>query len=550
MLHLSGFTPFPDDVAARYRELGYWQDRPLGEVFDEYFARGGEREAMVFGDRRTTYSQLNEQVNRLAQNLWGLGFRHQDVVVMQLPNCDTFVILYFALVRIGVIPLMALPAHREHEIAHYLAFTEAKGYAVADRTGKFDSLEFATRMADGAPNVQYLLVSGDAVDDPRAVSIERLIAQEPSNPIDLDVLGIDASLPAVFQLSGGTTGIPKIIPRTHNDYAFNVTEVGAWCGLGPDQTLLIAVPMAHNQPLATPGLMGTFSQGGRIVISPSPRPSDALPLIARERVTQTEGTPAMYVGWIEDPLAAALDLTSVQSLRSGGQRCQPELKHRIEKVFPNGRVTEGFGMGEGLIMWVQRDDPEEVRLNTVGRPWCPDDEIRVVDKDYNDVPDGVTGQLLVRGPYTLRGYYNVPETNAVSFTEDGFLCTGDLVTRRPDGYFTVDGRIKDLVNRGGEKISTEEVENLLLAQPDIKNCACVPVEDAQLGERMAACIELREGCEEVPTVESISAHLAAHGLARFKHPEYVFVFDELPLSPFGKVSKKALGALAAERAEA
>jgi non-ribosomal peptide synthetase component E (peptide arylation enzyme) len=195
-------------------------------------------------------------------------------------------------------------------------------------------------------------------------------------------------------------------------------------------------------------------------------------------------------------------------------------------------------MAEGLLMFVRLDDPEEVQLETVGRPVSPGDEIRLVDEQGADVPEGEVGELLVRGPYTLRGYFMAPEHNARAFTEDGFYRTGDLMRRHASGSFVVAGRKKDLINRGGEKISAEEVENLALAHPAIVNVACVPVPDAVLGERMCACVVLRPGASL--SLEELGAFLTDKGLARFKHPERLELMAELPTSKVGKVAKNEL----------
>ena len=150
-------------------------------------------------------------------------------------------------------------------------------------------------------------------------------------------------------------------------------------------------------------------------------------------------------------------------------------------------------MAEGLIMYVRKDDPDEVRRETCGRPVCPDDEVHLLDEDGNEVAPGEVGELLVRGPYTLRGYYRAPEHNQRAFTKDGFYRSGDLLRLHPSGNYIVEGRRKDLINRGGEKISAEEVENLILSHPRVQNVACVPFPDEALGERMCACVVLQPG---------------------------------------------------------
>jgi 2,3-dihydroxybenzoate-AMP ligase len=208
---------------------------------------------------------------------------------------------------------------------------------------------------------------------------------------------------------------------------------------------------------------------------------------------------------------------------------------------PGAVVQENFGMSEGMLFFVRLDDPEEVRLETCGRPISPDDEARLVDDAGEEVPPGEVGELICRGPYTLRGYYRAPEYNAVQFSRDGFYSSGDLMRLHPSGNYVVEGRKKDLINRGGEKISAEEIENLILGHPAVQNVACVPVPDPRLGERMCACVILRPG-HQLALAELVD-YLAAKEIARFKLPERLAILDHFPISTFGKVSKKALAEL-------
>jgi 2,3-dihydroxybenzoate-AMP ligase len=364
----------------------------------------------------------------------------------------------------------------------------------------------------------------------------------------LDSIEIDPDEPCILQLSGGTTGVPKLIPRTNNDYVYNTKAAIAVNDVNPDDCLLVALPIAHNFPLACPGISGFFWKGARVVLTESPRADDVFPLIERERITHLELVPALLIRYINAPSIADRDLSSVRVINTGGQKLQPEVKRRAESLFPNARVQEVFGMAEGLLMFVRLDDPDEVRFETVGRPVCEDDELMIVDDERNPVPDGEVGELLVRGPYTLRGYYSVPEYNARTFTPDGFYCSGDLMRRHPSGNYIVEGRKKDLINRGGEKISAEEIENLILSHPAVLNVACVPMPDPVLGERMCAFVIAKPG--RTLTLPELTAFLTEKGLAKFKLPERLELTDDLPLSKFGKVAKNVLTKQVAEKIQA
>jgi 2,3-dihydroxybenzoate-AMP ligase len=540
MSRLAGVTPFPPEFAARYRARGYWEDVPLGRFYAGVFASHGDRVAMVSGSERVTYSQLTVRVDRLALHLLHTGIVPLDRWVVQLPNIPEFVYLYFALERVGAIPIMALAGHRWNEINAFFELSEATGYAVAETLGDFDSRPLIAQIREAHPGVRTVL---------GAETIRELLRNEPAlDPRLLDRVEVDPDEPCILQLSGGTTGVPKLIPRTNNDYVFNTKAAVAVNDVRADDCLLVALPIAHNFPLACPGISGFFWKGARVVLTESPRADDVLPLIERERITHLELVPALLIRYINTPGVADRDLSSVRVINTGGQKLQPEVKRRAESVFPNARVQEVFGMAEGLLMFVRLDDSEEVRFETAGRPVCDDDEILIVDEDRNPVPDGEVGELLVRGPYTLRGYYNVPEYNARTFTPDGYYCSGDLMRRHPSGNYVVEGRKKDLINRGGEKISAEEIENLILSHPAVLNVACVPMPDPVLGERMCAFVIPKPG--RTLTLQELTSFLTERGLAKFKLPERLELADDLPLSKFGKVAKNVLTKQVAEKIQA
>ncbi len=537
MSGLAGVTPFPQEFAARYRARGYWEDVPLGRFYAGVFAAHGDRVAMVSGGERVTYSQLTERIDRLALHLLEGGVVPLDRWVVQLPNIPEFVYLYFALERLGAIPIMALAGHRWNEINAFFELSGASGYAVSEVLGDFDSRELIAQIRDAHSEVRTVLGTE---------TIRELVNRKPALDARLlDTVEVDPEEPCILQLSGGTTGVPKLIPRTNNDYVYNTKAAVAVNDVHADDCLLVALPIAHNFPLACPGISGFFWKGARVVLTESPRADDVLPLIERERITHLELVPALLIRYINTPGVADRALSSVRVINTGGQKLQPEVKRRAESVFPNARVQEVFGMAEGLLMFVRLDDSEEVRFETAGRPVCEDDEILIVDEDRDPVPDGEVGELLVRGPYTLRGYYNVPEYNARAFTPDGFYCSGDLMRRHPSGNYIVEGRKKDLINRGGEKISAEEIENLILSHPAVLNVACVPMPDPVLGERMCAFVIPKPG--RTLTLQELTSFLTERGLAKFKLPERLELTDDLPLSKFGKVAKNVLTKQVAEK---
>ena len=534
---LEGVVRFPQEFAARYRAKGYWEDRSLRDTFAEISARYSDRVAIIDRDREVTYAELDERATRLALNLLDEGLRPLDRVVVQLPNVVEFAYFYFALQKIGCIPIMALPTHRYREISQFIELSGAAACVAPDRARDFDYTKLIRRIRDAHTNLRLGIILGAA---PKGfLSLTELIERKSVRSADeLKSITIDPEDPALFQLSGGTTGVPKLIPRTHNDYVYNSKMAASVTSVGPDKILLDVLPLAHNLPLACPGLQGFFIHGGKVVLANTTRGEDIFPLIERHRITHVAVVPALLIRWINDPLIKKFDLSSLQVIQSGGQRLQPEIRRRTEELIPSVTVQENFGMAEGMLMFVRLDDAEAVRMETVGRPISPDDEVRLVDEDDNEVAPGEVGEFLARGPYTLRGYYGAPEYNARAFTTDGFYRSGDLMRQHPSGNYVVEGRKKDLINRGGEKISAEEIENLILTHPAVQNVACVPIPDPVLGERMCACVILRKG--RSLALPDLVAFLAEQEIAKHKLPERLEIMDDFLLSPFGKVSKKDL----------
>jgi len=534
---LEGVVRFPPEFAARYRAKGYWTDRSLADTFAEVFSQYADRVAVIDRDQSVTYAQLNERSERLALNLLDEGLKPLDRVVMQLPNVVEFVYLYFALQKVGAIPIMALPTHRTREVSQFVELSGAVACAALERVKDFDYGEMIGRIRDTSKTLRLGIILGEAPEG--FLSLTDLIRRQPRrSPEELKNITIDPEDPALFQLSGGTTGVPKLIPRSHNDYVYNSKAATAVTAVGPDKILLDVLPLAHNLPLACPGLQGFLLHGGKVVLANTTRGEDIFPLVERHRVTHIHVVPALLIRWVNDPLIKKFDLSSLQVIQSGGQRLQPEVRRRTKELIPGVTVQENFGMSEGLLMFVRLDDPEDVRMETVGRPISPDDEVRLVDDDDNEVAPGEIGEFLARGPYTLRGYYGAPEHNARAFTSDGFYRSGDLMRQHPSGNYMVEGRKKDLINRGGEKISAEEIENLILTHPAVQNAACVPIPDPTLGERMCACVILRRGA--ALTLEQLVSFLTTEEIAKHKLPERLEIMDDFPLSPFGKVSKKDL----------
>ncbi|MGW3989867.1 (2,3-dihydroxybenzoyl)adenylate synthase [Streptomyces sp. NPDC004830] len=521
---LDGFVHWPEHLVTELRRTGVWLGRPLGDLLHESCERNAERVAVVCGERRMTYAELARRADRLAGGLIHLGIRPLDRVVVQLPNVPEFVVVVLALMRAGAIPVLALPGHRRAEIAHLCAHSGAVAYVVKDEFGGFD---FRTIAREIAP-VPHVIVSGDAQEFTSLESLESLDAKDVTLP------RVDASDPALFLLSGGTTGLPKLIPRTHDDYAYVMRASAEAMQVGAEVVYLAVNPVAHQAALACPGVLGSLLLGGKAVLTSSVRPDEVFALMLREGVTVTTVVPSVLRLWTDAGRPPG-ELSRLL-IQVGSAPLDPALALRAAKTL-GCRVQRWYGISEGLLTHTRLDDPEEVAVGTDGRPMSPGDEVRVVDETGNPLPDGEAGEMQVRGPYTIRGYYRAPEENARSFTPDGFFRTGDLVRRRPDGNIEIVGRIKDVINRAGEKVSAEEVERQLRTHPAVQDAAVIGVADTVLGERTYAFVVLDQADVRPSAMKEF---LRGRGLATYKIPDRLIPVPQLPRTPMGKVDKKAL----------
>jgi 2,3-dihydroxybenzoate-AMP ligase len=541
-----GTVPWPAELAAEFRRKGYWEDRALGSYVLDTADRLPDKVALVEGDVRITYSELANRMDAAAERLLQLGLKADDRIMLQLPNGLQFTILTLACFRAGIIPVMALPAHRKYELSFLTELSESRAIAVPDVIKDFDHQALAEELAASIPSLDLILVSGAA--NPLNIRLDEILAPGTDTAgarARLDASAPSPDAPALFLLSGGTTGLPKLITRTHNDYAYNIKATSLPTAVTEDTVYLGTLPASHNFPLACPGILGILFAGGRVIMLPSPEPRKAFAAIEREGVTLSTAVPAVTQRWIEhQEEMGGNQLASLQVIQVGGSRLPDEIAYKVKPVL-GATLQQVFGMAEGLINTTRLDDPEDVICTTQGRPVSEADEIRIVDEAGNDLPDGVAGAILTRGPYTPRGYYRAPEANARAFTPDGWYASGDIVERRPDGNLIVQGRDKDMINRGGEKISAEEIESLVYRIEDVTMAAAIAMPDPVLGEKLCLYITVKPGTEV--TLEQIQHLLRRTGVAAFKIPEHLVVVDELPTTKVGKINKKDLRADIAER---
>lgn len=530
-LVLDGFVPYPADVADRYRRDGHWTDRTLPEPLFAGVDRSPDKVAVVAGDLALSYAELGDRIRRVAGALQDLGIERGDRVVVHLPNVPDFIVFVYAFWELGAVPVFAPAAHRRAEIEYFVELTQARAYVTVATHDGADLAALAADLEQAWPCLEHTIVLDPAGG---GAAMDRLLAHEPiaherrSAPSDV----------ALLQMSGGTTGRPKLIPHTHETYLHSVGLSIPLCGISETSVQLIAVPICHSMSVRSPGFLGVLAAGGTVVLAPDGSPDTVFPLVERHRVTQSSVVPPLLLAWLNSSLRDRYDLSSLQSLHVGGAKLSEEAARRVRPEL-GAILQQGFGMAEGLVNYNRLDVDDDTSVRCQGRPVSPADELLVLDDDGVPVPTGVAGHLLTRGPSTIRGYYRAPDLNAVSFTPDGFYRTGDIVERDDRGYLTVVGRSKDQINRGGEKVAPEEVENHILALDGVHDVSVVGVADRVLGERVKAYVIPRPGVES-PTLNlaSVRRHLRERGLAAYKMPDVVVVVGEFPRTAVGKVSKR------------
>ncbi|TAK52222.1 MAG: (2,3-dihydroxybenzoyl)adenylate synthase [Betaproteobacteria bacterium] len=528
---LPGCVPWPDDFARRYRERGYWEGVSICDALARSAALRPDKVALVHGAERIRYAELAARMEHLAAQFLRCGLKPLDRVVLQLHNVPEFLYAYFGLIRAGCIPVMALRAHRHTEVKHFITGSGAAGYVIPEVLRNFDYRAMAEDMRADCPSLQQVFVAGEPLDGQHSLArlMDRPAPAEPLPPLD-------PSEVALMLLSGGTTSLSKLIPRTHDDYVYNAKRCGLLAGFAEHTVLLLILPLGHNYNLASPGLMGALYHGGTVVLAPAGDVETVFPLIEREGVTVVPAAVPLIAAWLNTRVPERHDLSTLRVIQNGGARLAPELRARLRdrlQCVPQ----EIYGTAEGLISMVRLYGDDAAVLESSGVPICDDDEIQVLDDAGREVADGTPGELCVRGPYTVRGYYNAPGKNREAFTPEGFYRMGDIVRKRGRQLYT-EGRRKDIINRGGEKISCDEVENYLFAHPKVKAATLVAMPDDTFGEKACAFVIPRPGMSL--TLGELTEFLRGQRIASFKLPERLELVTEFPTSPVGKILKREL----------
>lgn len=510
-----------------YEYLRGWRKISFSQALKEWSISYKEKIAIVSNEKEISYNDLHKKVVITANSLLKLGIKKGDNVILQLPNRISFVVYMFALTQIGAIPIMALPAHREAELNGIIEIAQPVAYIVADKYLGFSYMKMAEKLKKEHECLKVVIIDkpNDVFDITESINEDVF---ETVNPYDT----------AVLLLSGGTTGIPKLIPRTHADYLYDANMTSEKCKLNQDTVFLAVLPIAHNFSLGNPGILGTLMNGGTVVMAPTTSPDDVFRLVEENRVTVMALVPSLVSLYLETlEWDDSYDISSLQAIWVGGAVFEESLARRVKPEF-GCKLQQVFGTAEGLNCYTDLDEPDSIVCTCQGKPVSEADEIKIVDETGAEVQQGEYGELLTRGPYTIDGYYKRPDANMESFTDDGFYKTGDRMMITVEGNLKAGGRIKEQINRAGEKIMPAEIESYLCKHPDIKEVAVVGIPDEELGNRICAFIMTED--EKILGLSEIHQFLKKSGVATYKMPDQTENIEVWPLTSVGKIDKKAL----------
>lgn len=536
---ISGYVPHDEDRIGAYLETGDWRNLTFHDVVDRTADAAPDRPAVVGPDRTLTYGTLAANSRSLAAAFHReLGLRPDDMVTLQLLNCPEFVEAFMACSRLGVIPAFVLPRHRRREVEHVVGLSDSRAVVtVADRYDpRFDYVGMIDAIADSSSELHRIAVTADGSDPPSGWTEFARLRDGPTDGRDaFEELDVNPCNPGLLMLSGGTSGLPKLIPRTHNDYLYQWEHIAEALGVGDGWTFVAGIPIGHSFTIGY--ILGpALWSGGTVALEPALKPGPLARTIDRTSGDVTALIPKQLIDLLDQD--GDHDLRTLRVVCSGGQKVPPDLTRRVVDRWDVG-FSHVFGMGEGPQLITRPDDPLEVQAMTIGRPLGEGDEVRILDPEGGPVDGGEPGELVFRGPGTTSGYLRNPAANAEAFEPGGWFHTGDVVSRRSDGNYEVWGRLDDTINRAGETIYAPAVEDALVGHPAVKKAAVVGIPDEALGERVGAAVELEPDATGL-SLDEVAAYFADEGYAVYQRPERLVVVEELPETQVGKLDRAAV----------
>lgn len=512
------------------------QGMTVAEALKARVAEDPDRVFLVFGDRRLTYGQVDHQATALAAGLRQLGIESGDRIALDLPNWPEFVISMFAAAKLGAVIVPLNPHYTLPELQYMLRHSEAAAAVSAEDFGGVDYLELYEGLLTSLPELQYLLTVGEAdlwYDD-RIYQFEDLLSSGVGREFEPAESAPDDTFAILY--TSGTMGKPKGVALTHASLLETAAATVDAIGVEADDVVFGVTTVFHVFGLA-PGILGTLVVGASLVLQEQFEPAHALELIEKHRATVHYGVPTVFITELRELETGRHDVSSLRTGIVAGAPVGDELVRRIRgRLVPQLCVAYSLTETASTVSMTRPGDPEEKQAFTVGRP-LGDVELRVLDFDGTVLPEESLGEIGVRGPGVMKGYYRQPGETSHSFDDDGYFLTGDLGMIDEEGYVHIVGRRKELIIRGGFNVYPREVEDRLHAHPAVMDVAVVGLPHDVLGEQVCACIVPVEGA--IITGEEIKEWCRG-ALADFKVPDLVRFFDSFPLTGSGKVRRVEL----------
>ncbi len=539
--------------AARDHTMPWIEEKTIGQALRETARRHPQRDAFVFcgPPARMTWSEFDAAVDRVSRALLALGFASGDHFGVWATNVPEWVVLQFATARIGVVLVNINPAYRTGELKYALCQSDIRGLALVDafKSSNYFAMlnEACPGLATAAPGklsseafpkLQWV-VSLRGETPPGALSWDEFLQRaDDVKPSRLDEVAgaLSPNDPINIQYTSGTTGCPKGAMLSHRNILLNAFYAGECQRLNSQDRICIPVPLYHCFGCVLGTLCAVAHGSAMIFPAESFNPCATLSAIEQERCTAVYGVPTMFIAMFEHEDYARRDLSSLRTGIMAGSPCPIETMKRVTQEMGAREITIGYGQTEAspLITQTRTDDPIELRVGTVGRP-IPGVEAKIVDVETGaDLKDGQPGELCGRGHGVMIGYYNMPDKTAEAIDASGWLHTGDLALREPNGYYRITGRLRDLIIRGGENIYPREIEERLYEHPAVVEVQVVGVPDRRLGEEVLAWVKLKADCR---VAEEELREFCRQSLAHFKAPRYWKFVDSFPTTVTGKIQK-------------
>jgi non-ribosomal peptide synthetase component E (peptide arylation enzyme) len=532
LLHASdAYTP---EQIARFKADREWRDELLDDFLKESVEARPDAVAIVDETRSITWSELDQQVDRIAAGLVELGLQQGEFVAVQIPNIVEFVEVYLAIFRAGLRALTIMPTYGERDVAYMLEVCDVRAMVLVSEFRGRDLSLMAKRLQDTLPSLKHVILVGGEMEG--AVGLERLRSTEPHDGLR-ESRRPDPDSVSRVSFTSGTTGRPKGVVHTHNADMTTPRWTFTALGLGAETTIWMPSPISHATGILF-GLYLSVMYGSKLVLQDRWDAENALRLIQDHQAAFTVSATPFIKGILDCPKLADYDVSSFKYFVSGGAPIPSELVERSESML-GVKLLRVFGQSEAPLHTLNLpDDPWEKLVTTDGQliGAC---KVKIVSEDRTrELPRGEVGEYATQGPHVFLGYFGEEEITAGCRTPDGWYFSGDLCKMDEDGHVIYVDRLKDIINRGGVKIGSMEIEEVVAAHPLVQRCAVVPIPDDVLVERACAVVVLEPGA--TLTLKELSEFLQGLGVTKHKWPERLVTVDEFPMTLTGKIQKNLL----------